>query len=143
MDFNCINFLVIFLLLFSIVNCSDQQCCKKKKNCYNCDSRVDDKCGDSFNSTGVTTEGCEDFCAKIKYKYGSSFYYIRTCAENLKKISIKKTEVCYSARAKTDGNLCFCDGDLCNSANTPSVESKTFIILFSILFLFYNYIGDF
>ena len=139
MDFNCINSIVLFLLLFSFVNGNDdKQCCKRKVNCYNCDSRTDDKCGDSFNSTGVTTEACEDLCAKIKYKHLSTFYYIRMCAENLKKISIKKTEVCYSTRAKSDGYLCFCEGDLCNRANI-NFEKSSYIFLCIISWLFLKY----
>ena len=98
---------------------SDSQCCRKKIACFECDSRYDARCGDQFNLTRETATlvMCDDLCVKLKHKVENKFHYLRTCADTIKKIYIKKTEVCYASRSKEGGNLCFCEQDLCNSAS--------------------------
>jgi hypothetical protein len=126
---------IIFFTIQSVNANADNQCCRRRINCYNCDSRTDEKCGDMFNQTGVPFEACDDLCVKIKYKHGDSYYYVRSCADALKKISIKKTEVCYSTRAKSGGHLCFCEQDLCNHADSLFENSKEKFVLFYFIYL--------
>lgn len=118
---------------------SDGQCCRKRIECFECDSRFDPRCGDPFNLTRETGTliYCDDLCVKLKHKFGSQFYYIRSCADTFKKIYIKKTDVCYTTRTKDGGNLCFCDQELCNTAapsSLHSIKSITLNALFSMAF---------
>lgn len=125
-----LNIFTILFLLTSFSNKfvksnSDGQCCRKRIECYECDSRFDPRCGDPFNLTRDTGSliYCDDLCVKLKHKFGNQFYYIRSCADTFKKLYIKKTDVCYSTRIKEGGNLCFCDHELCNSANANGLKS--------------------
>ena len=128
---------IVLVIVFQLANANDdKQACRKRIYCYNCDSRTDDKCGDQFNQTGVPVESCDELCVKVKYKHGDSFYYIRSCADALKKIAIKKTEVCYSTRAKSDGYLCFCKQDLCNNANRFESNRKIIFIYLLVFIMF-------
>lgn len=131
--------LVIFstVLIWNInANAEPEGCCRKRVNCYMCDSRIDPNCGDSFNTTNVSIGFCDELCVKLKYKHDDKFYYIRNCAESLKKISLKKTDVCYSTRAHNGGYLCFCEQDLCNSSISTYFASNlpAFLLLFILLF---------
>ena len=109
--------IVIGLIASSSAN-SDGQCCRKRIQCYECDSRYEPRCGEPFNltqSSGLVI-GCDDLCVKLKHKFNGNFFYIRSCADQFKRIHIKKTDVCYSTRLKDGGNLCFCDQEFCNHA---------------------------
>lgn len=119
---------------------SDEHCCRKRIECFECDSRFDPRCGDTFNLTRETGKliFCDDLCVKLKHKFGNQFYYIRSCADTFKKIYIKKTEVCYTTRLKDNGNLCFCDEDLCNSTppTTTTITSNPmtrYLLLLSLI----------
>lgn len=138
-NFNLIA--LLFLLLISIVNANDDKgCCRKRINCYICDSRVDEKCAHVNKTTeGLTVQGCDDYCAKVQYKYGSTFYYIRMCADSFKDITIKKTNVCYPTRAKTGGYLCFCETDLCNHAKRTTNNFYNFSFIVSVIFFVLNF----
>ena len=122
----------------------DEHCCRKRIECFECDSRFDPRCGDTFNLTRETGTliYCDDLCVKLKHKFGNQYYYIRSCADTFKKIYIKKTEVCYTTRTKDSGNLCFCDEDLCNrSMSTMKFFSSSTFVIFAfdlILFLAYH-----
>jgi hypothetical protein len=126
---------------------ADGGCCRRPVECFECDSRFDSRCGDPFNLTRETgtkpplcfefqainltvmiffyllgpVKYCNDLCFKLKHKVGDKYYYIRSCADTLKKLYIKKTDVCYLTRSKDDGHLCFCDQELCNDAAVLSV----------------------
>ena len=81
---------------------------------------------------------CHDYCVKLRHTYEGVIYYLRTCADTLKKIHIKKTEVCYASRSKTGGHLCFCEQDLCNKSQSSIVtDKKNIYFLLFILFIFY------
>jgi hypothetical protein len=120
--------LVTSLLSVKAASNSDTQCCRKRIECFECDSRFDSRCGDSFNLTRETgmIVPCDDYCVKLKHKYGNRYYYVRTCAETLKRIYIKKTDVCYTTRTNDGGHLCFCDQELCNSAIRTSYFLKIY-----------------
>lgn len=122
------------VLLLSGVIASDSQCCRKKIYCFECDSRHDSRCGDSFNLTRDTglVVPCYDYCVKLKHTFNNQFHYLRTCADSLKEIYIKKTEVCYSTRIQEKGSLCFCEQDLCNTANSMLPQSGILVTMLVI-----------
>lgn len=80
---------------------------------------------------------CHDYCVKLRHTYEGVIYYLRTCADTLKKIHIKKTEVCYASRSKTGGHLCFCEQDLCNKSHFNLSDKKNIYFLLFILFSVY------
>lgn len=133
---------------FVLAELGDEHCCRKRIECFECDSRFDPRCGDTFNLTRETATVifCDDLCVKLKHKFGNQYYFIRSCADTFKKIYIKKTEVCYTTRTKDDGHLCFCDEDLCNS--TSRLRYQPFLFLFlslsasSYLILFKTFSND-
>jgi hypothetical protein len=118
--FKRLLFISIISFYFTVTANSDSQCCRKKIACFECDSRYDARCGDSFNLTRETGTivMCDDYCVKLKHVHENKYHYLRTCADTLKDIYIKKTEVCYTTRSQNTGSLCFCEQDLCNSANS-------------------------
>ncbi|RNA09304.1 quiver isoform X1 [Brachionus plicatilis] len=117
---NCYCLFLVFFLINYVSSNADGQCCRRRIECFECDSRFDPRCGDNFNLTRDTGTliYCDDLCIKLKHRFGNQFYYIRSCADQFKKIYIKKTSVCYSTRTNDGGHLCFCDHDLCNNALT-------------------------
>lgn len=130
---NYLQLLCLFLALWGVgyvaAELGDEHCCRKRIECYECDSRFDPRCGDTFNLTRDTGTiiFCNDLCVKLKHKHLNQYFYIRTCADTFKKIQIKKTEVCYTTRSKEIGYLCFCDEDLCNAARSYfKVDRKIF-----------------
>lgn len=134
------NLFIILLIATLTMYCdaSDSQCCRKRINCYNCDSRTDPKCGDIFNKTGAPMEFCDDLCVKLRYKHGDNYYFIRSCADTLKTISLKKTEVCYTTRTKNSGHLCFCEADLCNNSNKFKFSKFVYtLIAAAVNYIFY------
>ena len=138
---------LLFLINLIVSIATNEQCCKKFE-CFECDSRFEPRCGESFNltrETGHTVE-CTEFCIKLKHFYNNDYHYLRTCSSTIKNIFIKKTQVCYTTMSKDDGNLCFCDDDLCNRAASLSssffqmdflgkFKSEWSIIFFIIIFL--------
>lgn len=118
-------------------NAGDGGCCRRPVECYECDSRTSSNCHDPFNMTrdSVHVRRCNDLCYKLKHRVGDRFYYIRGCADSLKKLyNIKKTDVCYSTRSKDGGNLCFCDQELCNAAG-PIINLYSSSPFFHIVYL--------
>jgi hypothetical protein len=140
-------FLVLVCLLGDPVNAnSDGQCCRKRIQCYECDSRYDARCGEPFNLT--TSSGmmiyCDELCVKLKHKFNGQFYYIRSCADQFKRMMIKKTDVCYANRLKDGSNLCFCDQEYCNGAiDSIFNREKTSFLLFFHLLIYFLFFVDF
>jgi hypothetical protein len=142
---------ILFLLFISylqLVNSnSDGQCCRKRIQCFECDSRYDARCGEPFNltsSSGMMIY-CDDLCVKLKHKFNGQFYYIRSCADQFKRILIKKTDVCYANRLKDGSNLCFCDQEYCNGAVSIRFNlftSKFVIQSISILYAFLSNVNN-
>jgi hypothetical protein len=124
-----ITVVLIISLVPQALGTTDSQCCRKKIYCFECDSRIDPRCGDSFNLTRDTGTlvPCNDFCVKLKHIYDNKYHYLRTCADTLKEIYIKKTEVCYTTRSMEKGSLCFCEQDLCNTAPNPTAFNSVLI----------------
>lgn len=128
--------LTLFAFITLITANSDSNCCRKKVHCYECDSRFDPRCGDTFNLTrdSSTIVVCDDYCVKLKHIYENKYHFLRTCATSLKSVYIKKTEVCYATRSTDKGSLCFCEQDLCNSSWSTCIIN--FRILVGALFLY-------
>ncbi len=128
------NATIICLIFLNITYVLGDPCCKKF-DCFECDSRFDSRCGESFNLTRETGTiiPCNEFCVKLKHFYDDDYHYVRTCSSTIKDIYIKKTHVCYTTMTKDDGNLCFCDEDLCNRAASFKI-STNFIFYFSHFF---------
>lgn len=115
-NYRCLMLLLILIASSHLVSSNpDSQCCRKKIECFECDSRYDARCEDGFvrNITDSFIH-CDDLCVKLKHVVNQKTYYIRTCADTIKNIQIKKTDVCYTS--KEGGFLCFCDQDRCNHA---------------------------
>lgn len=135
-------FLVSFLILSAKAN-NDGNCCRKKIYCYECDSRFDPRCGDTFNLTRDTglLVPCNDYCVKMKHIVDNKYHFLRTCADTLKEIYMKKTEVCYATRSEDKGSLCFCGQELCNSANFLLLNKYTKLgFIFLNFFVTSNYL---
>lgn len=128
------NSTALILLLLFVARCSanaDSQCCRKKIKCLECDSRLDPSCA-STNKTvleSLPMVDCDDMCIKMKYYMNESYHVLRTCATSIKKIHIKKVDVCYAS--KDGGVLCFCEHDECNRANER--PTTFYLALFSLI----------
>lgn len=116
--FSIVKSFFLVISCFQIVAFADQ-CCKKF-DCYECDSRFEPGCGESFNLTRDTGNivPCGEYCVKLKLFHEKDYYYLRTCSSTLKDVYIKKTHVCYSTMTSDEGSLCFCEEDLCNRATS-------------------------
>lgn len=128
--------LLIVLQQSNVSTSSDDQCCRKRIECFECDSRFNPGCNDPFNQTRESGNliYCNDLCVKLRHKYENTYYYIRSCADQFKNILIKKTEVCYSTRKKDGSYLCFCGHDRCNRSYIVRREFSLFNLLtFTIL----------
>ncbi len=129
----------------SVIASDSGGCCRKRIYCYECDSRFDPRCGDSFNLTRDTglIVPCYDYCVKLKHLFDNQFHYLRTCADTLKEVYIKKTEVCYSTRAQEKGSLCFCEQDLCNAAARLSriFDDNLKQIVFVFVLFYYKFLS--
>ena len=121
---------------FQIIALADQ-CCKKFE-CFECDSRFESGCGESFNLTRDTGNAvpCNEYCVKLKLFHEKEYYYLRTCSSTLKDVFIKKTQVCYSTMTSDEGSLCFCEDDLCNRASSYRT------LFFNLSVSSFNYISE-
>ncbi len=138
---------LIFIISLTVTNVQcDVNCCKKFE-CFECDSRYDSRCGEGFNLTkeNAVTIPCTDYCVKLKHWYNKEYHYVRTCSTTIKEIYMKKTHVCYTTMTKDDGNLCFCDEDLCNNSQKVHCSLLNFQIfsyqqfIFLLVLTFYNF----
>jgi len=131
--------LIMTLLASNVTSSLDDQCCRKRIECFECDSRFNPGCNDAFNQTRENGNFvyCNDLCVKLRHKYENTFYYIRSCADQFKNVLIKKTEVCYSTRKKDGSYLCFCGHDRCNQAvGGRIVARKSLLLVLAFEFLF-------
>ncbi|KAH3704653.1 protein quiver-like isoform X2 [Dreissena polymorpha] len=88
--------------------------------CYECSSLQDDFCGDPFNDThpGLQVLGCKEYCVKWSRTTLSGMTLTqRTCSNKLT-IGIRKTTVCIEESRPSEGQLCFCNEDKCNSSHS-------------------------
>ncbi|XP_060562437.1 protein quiver-like [Ruditapes philippinarum] len=104
--------------------------------CYECMSVTDDHyCGDPFNETNPQHQSkrCKEYCVKWTRKTLSGKTLIqRTCSSKLE-IKLRKTPVCIHESRPSEGMLCFCNEDHCNSAVT--ITNRNFIKIIVLAFI--------
>ena len=138
------SLIAVCFIQFTIVTLtsanSDSNCCRKKVYCYECDSRFEPRCGDTFNLTRDSSKVvvCDDYCVKLKHVHENKYHFLRTCANSLKSVYIKKTEVCYATRSTDKGSLCFCEQDLCNSSWPKNLINFN-VLIGSFSFYLFNF----
>jgi hypothetical protein len=135
--------ILIHQLRTLVVVVAKETCSMAKFVCYQCDSRVDDYCGDPFKMYKANrTVECADYCVKF-FHYDGTFtnntYVRRGCLNDYFLHRLSKVDVCYrhATGAGTNfssGRFCMCAKEMCNGA---SMESKSLylIIGFQLLIL--------
>ncbi|XP_076455578.1 UPAR/Ly6 domain-containing protein qvr-like isoform X2 [Babylonia areolata] len=99
-------------------------------SCYHCKTNthhVDNYCGDPFNTSHPQLDAVQcslnDYCAKWVVQLPSgALQTTRTCSSNMQ-LNLKIYLVCMTESGSDEGHLCFCEGELCNSA--PSLSAQT------------------
>ncbi|XP_052803104.1 protein quiver-like isoform X2 [Mya arenaria] len=112
--------------------------------CYDCSAVTEDHpCNDPFNETmakQVEVVMCKEYCVKWTRKTLSGKRLVqRTCSKNME-ISIRKTVVCIHESRPSEGQLCFCNEDKCNTApkSRPFIGIRAAIslaVLFHVILL--------
>lgn len=109
------------------VSAGDQSHCpdamSSRTECYECSTRGDPAqstqfCADPFNSShpDVRTIVCQGPCAKwVQRPASGPEYYVRTCSTKLH-LRLVISLVCMKESHPANGQLCFCQRELCNSA---------------------------
>ena len=112
--------------------------------CYQCDSRLDDYCGDPFKIQRANrTIECSDYCVKFFHYDETSTnetYIRRGCLNDYSLHRLSKIDVCYrhtTGSNFTMGRFCMCAKEMCNRASVrePSPMLLLFIITFHLLIL--------
>ncbi len=130
------NLVIFAILLINIRYVSTEALVQSRDPnlCYECDSRFEPYCEDTFNITEnrVRIVPCNGRCAKVKHWYEDKFFFKRACINSIKKdIYIRYTiDVCYYD--DENGKFCLCDDHFCNNANRFLVvflASNSFLVL--------------
>ncbi|CAF1114911.1 unnamed protein product [Rotaria sordida] len=121
-----------------------ETCTMAKFVCYQCDSRVDDYCGDPFKVHRANrTVECSDYCVKFFHFDGTSTndtFVRRGCLTDYFLYRLSKIDVCYrhtTGSNFTIGRFCMCAKEMCNQASVNNTNSFYFIflIIFQLLIL--------
>ena len=109
--------------------------------CYQCDSRVDDYCGDPFKIHRANrTVECADYCVKFYHFNETSTnetFVRRGCLTDYYLNRLSKIDVCYrhtTGSNFTMGRFCMCAKEMCNSTSNNSL-SCVFLLTFQLLLL--------
>ncbi|CAF1125973.1 unnamed protein product [Rotaria sp. Silwood1] len=112
--------------------------------CYQCDSRVDDYCGDPFKVHRANrTVECSDYCVKFFHFDGTSTndtFVRRGCLTDYFLHRLSKIDVCYRHAPGSNftiGRFCMCAKEMCNhtSSNTTISLDFIFLIIFQLIIL--------
>ncbi|XP_063229030.1 protein quiver-like [Bacillus rossius redtenbacheri] len=113
---------VIMLVLVS----GSEESCQESVLCYVCNSWSDARCSDPFNTSSAAEDQppvqlCRGCCVKVVSNAKSQHEgVIRTCTSEFPRMQCLSL-LDYTCSATTEtrrkGNLCFCEEDLCNSAD--------------------------
>ena len=111
--------------------------------CYQCDSRVDDYCGDPFKVHRANrTVECSDYCVKFFHFDGISTnatFVRRGCLNDYFLHRLSKIDVCYRHTTGSNftlGRFCMCAKEMCNRASIDKTsEYFLLIITFQLLIL--------
>lgn len=118
--------LVLTVLLMALyVYAGDEDCLgfagQAPINCYKCDSIMDRSyCTDPFNESfpGLQQIRCKEYCVKwVRHTLSGKTFVQRTCSDQLQ-ISFRKNIVCMQESRPSEGVLCLCDKEMCNTAFT-------------------------
>ncbi|CAF1145507.1 unnamed protein product [Rotaria magnacalcarata] len=127
-----------------LVVVAKETCTMAKFVCYQCDSRVDDYCGDPFKVHRANrTVECSDYCVKFFHFDGKSTndtFVRRGCLTDYFLYRLSKIDVCYrhtTGSNFTIGRFCMCAKEMCNRASFHKTTSLyfTFLITFQLLLL--------
>lgn len=122
-----------------------ETCTMAKFVCYQCDSRVDDYCGDPFKLHRANrTVECADYCVKFFHFDGPSTndtFIRRGCLNDYFLHRLSKIDVCYrhtTGSNFTMGRFCMCAKEMCNGS---SKSHSSFIDLLILPFQLWILIG--
>lgn len=136
--------ILIHQLRTLVVVVAKETCSMAKFVCYQCDSRVDDYCGDPFKIQQANrTVECVDYCVKFSHYDPSSaqdVYIRRGCLTDYLLHRLSKIDVCYRHAAATNlslGRFCMCAKEMCNRASTMRDQSgRIFLVVLMLLLIF-------
>ena len=133
--------ILIHQLRTLVVVLAKETCSMARFVCYQCDSRVDDYCGDPFKMHKANrTVECADYCVKFFHFDGTSTndtFVRRGCLNDYFLYRLSKIDVCYRHASGTNfsiGRFCMCAKEMCNRASRIN-KSIYFIIGFQFLIL--------
>ncbi|CAF0843205.1 unnamed protein product [Rotaria sordida] len=133
--------ILIHQLRTLLIVVAKETCSVAKFVCYQCDSRVDDYCGDPFKMHHANrTVECADYCVKFFHFDGTSTndtFIRRGCLNDYFLYRLSKIDVCYRHATSTNfsiGRFCMCAKEMCNQGSIEK-NSLYFIITFQ-LFIF-------
>ncbi|CAF0800023.1 unnamed protein product [Rotaria sp. Silwood1] len=133
--------ILIHQLRTLLVVVAKETCSVAKFVCYQCDSRVDDYCGDPFKMHHANrTVECADYCVKFFHFDGTSTndtFIRRGCLNDYSLYRLSKIDVCYRHATSTNfsiGRFCMCAKEMCNQGSIEE-NSLYFIITFQLLLL--------
>ena len=125
-----------------LVVVAKETCSMAKFVCYQCDSRVDDYCGDPFKiSSANRTVECADYCVKFFHFDGptsNDTFIRRGCLNDYFLHRLSKIDVCYRHATGTNfslGRFCMCAKEMCNRAASNEPFSIIYLIGFQLLLL--------
>lgn len=118
---------------------SKETCTVAKFVCYQCDSRVDDYCGDPFTTQRANrTVECSDYCVKFFHFDGvstNSTFVRRGCLTDYFLYRLSKIDVCYrhtTGSNFTMGRFCMCAKEMCNRSSIQRTHYLIFLLLIFI-----------
>ncbi len=133
--------ILIHQLRTLVIVVAKETCTMAKFVCYQCDSRVDDYCGDPFKMHRANrTVECTDYCVKFFHFHGTSTndtFVRRGCLNDYFLYRLSKIDVCYRHSTSTNfstGRFCMCAKEMCNRA-TMEKKLSYFIFGFQLLIL--------
>ena len=119
-----------------LVVVAKETCTVAKFICYQCDSRVNDYCGDPFIAHRANrTVECSDYCVKFFHFDGKSVnntFVRRGCLTDYFLHRLSKIDVCYRHTSDsnfTTGRFCMCAKEMCNQTSTYKTTSLYFFLL--------------
>ncbi|CAF1678087.1 unnamed protein product [Rotaria magnacalcarata] len=131
--------ILIHQLRTILVVVAKETCSMARFVCYQCDSRVDDGCGDPFKMHQVNrTVECADYCVKFFHSEGTSAnstFVRRGCLHDYALYRLSKIDVCYRHAAGanfSNGRFCMCGKEMCNDV---SIEKSSIYLIIVVQLL--------
>ena len=134
--------LLIHQLRTLVVVVAKETCSMAKFVCYQCDSRVDDYCGDPFKMHRANrTVECADYCVKFFHFDGptnNETFIRRGCLNDYFLNRLSKIDVCYRHAAASNfstGRFCMCAKEMCNEAAWTRRKSSEMLVVFLLIMI--------